>query len=85
MAQKLDHAPIEQRDFLDEDGAISGPWEEWFADLGEFLHRVHWGYGTPEGAVIAPITHIYFRLDGGASTILYVKETGTGDTGWVAK
>jgi hypothetical protein len=48
---------------------------------------VHWtsGSGTPEGVVTAPIGSLYTRTDGGASTTLYVKESGTGNTGWVAK
>jgi hypothetical protein len=43
------------------------------------------GNGSPEGAVTAPIGSIYSRLDGGAGTSFYVKESGTGNTGWVAK
>jgi len=43
------------------------------------------GAGSPEGAVVAPIGRLYVRTDGGANTTLYVKESGTGDTGWVAK
>lgn len=43
------------------------------------------GSGSPEGSVTAPIGSIYSRTDGGASTSLYVKESGTGNTGWVAK
>lgn len=43
------------------------------------------GNGTPEGAVKSPVGGIYLRKDGGAITTLYVKETGTGNTGWVAK
>jgi len=43
------------------------------------------GTGTPEGAVIAPVGSLYSRLDGGTGTALYVKETGTGNTGWAAK
>jgi|GEM_PF-6153058 len=41
--------------------------------------------GTPEGAVTARIGSIALRLDGGANTSIYVKESGTGNTGWVAK
>lgn len=41
--------------------------------------------GTPEGAVTAPVGSLYTRTDGGAGTTLYVKESGTGNTGWVAK
>ena len=43
------------------------------------------GYGTPEGAIPAPIGKIYLRLNGSTSTTLYVKTSGTGDTGWTAK
>lgn len=43
------------------------------------------GSGTPEGAVTAPVGSLYTRTNGGAGTTLYIKESGTGNTGWVAK
>lgn len=43
------------------------------------------GAGSPEGAVTAPVGSVYTRTDGGAGTTLYVKESGTGNTGWAAK
>lgn len=43
------------------------------------------GEGTPQSVVTAPVGTLFVRTDGGASTTLYVKESGTGDTGWVAK
>lgn len=43
------------------------------------------GSGSPEGVRAAKVGSIYLRQDGGASTTLYVKESGTGNTGWVAK
>lgn len=43
------------------------------------------GAGAPEGVVTAPIGSIYLRSDGGAGTAYYVKESGTGSAGWVAK
>ena len=43
------------------------------------------GTGTPEAAVTAPIGSLFTRTDGGAATTLYVKESGAGNTGWVAK
>ena len=42
------------------------------------------GTGSPEGAVTAPIGATYRRTDGGASTTFYIKESGTGNTGWAA-
>lgn len=43
------------------------------------------GTGTPEGAVTAPVGSLFTRTDGGAGTTFYVKESGSGNTGWVAK
>ena len=43
------------------------------------------GTGSPEGVLAAPVGSTFRRTDGGANTTLYVKETGTGNTGWVAK
>ena len=42
------------------------------------------GAGSPEGVVTAPVCSTYRRTDGGASTSFYVKESGSGNTGWVA-
>ena len=41
--------------------------------------------GTPEGNFTAPIGSTYHRLDGSSGTSFYVKESGTGNTGWAAK
>jgi len=43
------------------------------------------GTGTPEGAQSAPVGSIWMRTDGGAGTSVYFKESGSGNTGWVAK
>ena len=43
------------------------------------------GTGSPEGAVTAPVGTLYINLSGGAGSTLWVKETGTGNTGWAAK
>lgn len=43
------------------------------------------GAGSPESSVTAGVGCIYLRTGGGTSTTFYVKETGTGNTGWVAK
>lgn len=47
--------------------------------------QLYAGSGTPEAAVTAAVGSLYLRTDGGASTSLYVKESGAGNTGWVAK
>lgn len=43
------------------------------------------GTGTPESVVTGNVGDLFIRTDGGASTVLYVKESGTGNTGWIAK
>lgn len=42
------------------------------------------GSGSPEGVLTAPIGSIYMRTDGGTGTTTYRKESGVGNTGWVA-
>ena len=43
------------------------------------------GVGSPEGVITAGIGSTYRRRDGLANTCFYVKESGTGNIGWVAK
>jgi len=40
------------------------------------------GTGDPSGVITAPVGTIFLRTDGGAGTTLYVKEVGSGNTGW---
>lgn len=47
--------------------------------------RILAGEGSPAGEVEAPVGSLFLRSDGGANTSLYVKESGTGSSGWVAK
>lgn len=46
--------------------------------------KIYKGYGTPEAFVTAGISSLYMRIDGSAGTTLYQKQSGTGNTGWVA-
>jgi hypothetical protein len=43
------------------------------------------GTGSPEGVVTASPGSTFRRNNGGAGTAFYVKESGTGNTGWIAK
>lgn len=66
----------------------------WTEDGGRgFLHSdgawapqafTRYGTGTPEGAVTGNVGDVFHRTDGGAGTTLYVKTSGTGNTGWAA-
>ena len=55
------------------------------ADVTTLEARVLRGTGSPESNVVASTGTLYLRSDGGAGTTLYVKESGTGNTGWIAK
>ena len=71
---------------------VSRAWSLWFQFVaftfcngdpaGAFLQ---WGTGTPEAVITAPVGSLYLRTNGGASTTLYIKESGTGNTGWIGK
>lgn len=59
-----------------------------------YLTEINWAVGgpkdlvgvnTPEGAIAAVVGSTFRRLNGGAGTSFYVKESGAGNTGWVAK
>lgn len=54
-----------------------------FAPQQDLYRR--FGSGSPESVVTAPVGAVYHRTDGGAGTSFYVKESGAGNTGWVAK
>lgn len=54
-------------------------------EFGVASQGIFQGAGSPEGVVTGLVGSIFLRTDGGANTTLYVKESGTGNTGWVAK
>lgn len=76
-------------------GAANYPWQRMYlmgdlrfgrgASAGANVIYIKYGSGSPEGVVTANIGSLYLRTDGGANTTLYVKESGTGNTGWIAK
>lgn len=51
---------------------------------GSVLNRFYVGVGSPEGVVTAPPGSIYQNTSGGTGTTLYIKHSGTGNTGWFA-
>lgn len=64
--------------------------EQWFVTLKDIVDRINLGMlqgiGSPAGVVVADVGTLYRRLDGGAGTTLYVKESGNGTAaGWASK
>lgn len=45
---------------------------------------IKFGSGTPEGSVTAPVGSYYSRTDGSTGTSFYIKQSGSGNTGWTA-
>lgn len=44
-----------------------------------------WGSAAPESAITAPVGSVYLRTTAGSGTTAYFKESGTGNTGWIAR
>jgi len=56
-----------------------------FLPRGDITRRWGSGAGSPEGVLTATTGALYTNTAGGANTTLWVKEVGSGNTGWVAK
>ena len=67
------------------DGMITPELGAFFEHLQNRVNLDFVGTGSPEGVITAGIGSTYRRLDGGAGTSFYVKESGTGNTGWAGK
>jgi hypothetical protein len=68
-----------------QDGDLERQLTKYARDVDETQRYTYVGTGSPNTVVTAPVGSIYHRLDGGAATSFYVKESGTGNTGWVGK
>ena len=55
------------------------------SDMPAPLNKFYTGTGTPNGVVVATPGSVYLNIGGGAGTTLWVKETGSSNTGWVGK
>ncbi len=62
---------------------------KWWFDATNFSFgtqfKMRSGAGSPNGVVTAPPGSIYFNTSGGTTNTLWVKESGTGNTGWANK
>jgi hypothetical protein len=69
-------------------GLTGSRWKDVYATtvyVGTGNARVLSGAGSPEGITTAAIGSLYLRTDGAAGSSVYVKESGSGSTGWIAK
>lgn len=71
---------------VDNSGKLTAVWLNYFKAIEDISKHLRFGSGTPQNVESADIGTLYLRENGGASTVLYVKEADTGeDTGWQAK
>ena len=47
------------------------------------LNTIITGAGSPEGVVTADPTALYMDTAGSSGSILYIKQSGAGNTGWI--
>jgi hypothetical protein len=74
---------LDNRFDIDTTKAISSSLIALLSSSGVYVRQS--GTGSPEGVIVGSIGSQWRRKDGGANTSFYVKESGTGNTGWVAK
>lgn len=58
-------------------------WEKIRANFVTLNDQFLIGTGTPEGVVTATVGRMFIRTDGGSDTALYLKVSGSGNTGWL--
>lgn len=83
------HGPL--RPYADDTQYLGGTSNRWnrvyatSAHLGDGTAFIRFGSGSPEGIIPAVVGSLWSDTSGGSGTTLYVKESGTGNTGWIAK
>jgi len=76
---------------VDKAGIMTKPWVLWCQFLAALFKGSPgtafemWGEGDPEGVIAGPVSSKFNRTDGTPGATFYVKESGTGTTGWAAK
>ena len=73
------------RSIIDADGTLTLQSRSYFLALDDAINLsiVASGTGSPEGVLEALVTKQYMDTTGIAGAVTYIKQTGTGNTGWV--
>lgn len=64
-----------------ENAVDAGPIQVFKNSVGA-VHGLYSGNGSPQGVITAGVGSIYLRTNGGSGLLVYVKASGTGNTGW---
>ena len=77
--------PDGQKPIVIDDSTMFYVFREWTAAITDEVNKrsLIVGAGLPEGVVTAEVGQEYMNTTGTASAIKYIKQTGTGNTGWV--
>ena len=77
--------PVATIAITDSDSKMQQQFRAWTQELTAAVNELQplSGAGSPEGAVTASPTRLYMDTAGAAGSVLYVKQTGTDNTGWV--
>ena len=61
---------------------------QWQRDVGDALNKLPnfsvFSFASPESNVTAQVSTLGFNIAGSAQSVLWIKQSGSGDTGWAA-
>lgn len=83
MAENIQQPAIV--DVLAEDGIATTAFYTWMEQVTQALLPPLTGTGSPEGVVVATSGKWYIDTSAGSGSGIFFKETGEGNTGWVAR
>lgn len=72
---------------IKEEGTFEDRFFAWIIAMTKKINQLEpiLGTGSPEGSVVGVVPQIYIDQSASSGTGLYVKESGAGDTGWIAR
>ena len=78
-------APDRDTILIDSSGRPTELFSDWMEHITNKVNISFVGTSSPEGVITADIGSYYQNLSGSTGTSFYIKESGTGNTGWVAQ
>lgn len=73
--------PVPTTSIVDQAGLMLNNFRTWTQQISRL--SILEGSGSPEGVITASPTRMYMDTAGSTGSILYIKQTGTANTGWV--
>lgn len=76
--------PTRFESLFNKDGTPTLRGASWIEELTRIvnLNTPIQGAGSPEGVVAAEVTQMYMDTSGASESVLYIKQSGSGNTGW---